>query len=146
MIKRHTTAGLMLAASAILLAGCEANTKVAVRQPAATPAPQAAPLDVREALPLHDNSINYLSLRVDTRPAIDILVQQVQDDLTAGQQDFRTGNADKGRADLDRAVNRILVSGFQAESDPRLSKLFDQIGETLHSYQVASGRVIRGWC
>ncbi len=140
MIKRHTTAGLMLAASAILLAGCEANTKVAVHQPAAAPAPQAPPLDVREALPLHDNSINYLSLRLDERPAIDILVGQVQNDLTAGQQDFRAGNADKGRADLDRAVNRILVSGFQAESDPRLSKLFDQIGETLHTYQVASGQ------
>ena len=140
-MKRHSTIGIMLAASAILLAGCEANTKVAVRPPAAAPAPQAAPpINVREALPLQENPINYVSLRVDTRPAIDILVQQVQKDLNAGQQDFQAGNADKGRADLDRAVNRILLSGFQADSDPRLSKLFDQIGETLHAYQVTSGQ------
>src|SRR5579884_1982298 len=121
MTKRHTTAGILLAASAIMLAGCEANTKVAVRPPAAVPAPQAPAIHVREALPLQDNPINYVSLRVDPRPAIDVLVQQVQNDLSAGQQDFQAGNADKGRADLDRAVNRILVSGFQAESDPRLS-------------------------
>ena len=29
----------------------------------------------------------------------------------------------------------ILASGFQVDSDPRLSDLFDQIGETLHSYE-----------
>jgi membrane-bound lytic murein transglycosylase D len=140
-MKRHSTIGIVLAASAILLAGCEANTKVAVRPPAAVPAPQAAPpINVREALPLQDNPVNYVSLRTDTRPAIDILVQQVQKDLNAGQQDFQAGNGDKGRADLDRAVNRILLSGFQADSDPRLSKLFDQIGETLHAYQVSSGQ------
>ncbi len=38
-------------------------------------------------------------------------------------------------------MNLILLSGFQAESDPRLSKLFDQIGETLHAYQLTSGQV-----
>ena len=126
---------------AVLLAGCEANTKVEVRPPAATPAPQVASINVRQPLPLPDQMVSAVSLRVDPRPAIDILVEQVQKGLLAGQQDFKAGNADKGRADLDGAVNRILVSGFQADSDPRLSKLFDQIGETLHNEQVSSGQV-----
>ena len=82
-----------------------------------------------------------LRSRLDTRPAIDILVDKVQKNLTAGQQEFKAGNTEKGRADLDNAVNLILLSGFQAESDPRLSKLFDQIGETVHAYQVTSGQV-----
>jgi membrane-bound lytic murein transglycosylase D len=139
-MKRHTTVGLMLAASA-LLSGCEANTRVEVRPPAALPAPQAPAINVKEVLPIQNNPIFSTSLRVDPRPAIDVLVDQVQGDLSAGQQDFKVDNGDKGRADLDRAVNRILLSGFQADSDPRLSKLFDQIGETLHASQVTSGEV-----
>jgi membrane-bound lytic murein transglycosylase D len=136
---RHTTVGMMLASSILLLAGCEANTRVEVRPPAALPAPQTPAINVKEVLPLQDNPVFHTSLRVDPRPAIDVLLEQVQNDLTAGQQDFKVGNADKGRSDLDRAVNRILLSGFQADSDPRLSKLFDQIGETLHASQVTSG-------
>jgi membrane-bound lytic murein transglycosylase D len=77
---------------------------------------------------------------LDSRPAIDILVEQVQASLSAGQQEFQSGNPDKGRADLDKAVNLILVSGFQAESDPRLSRLFDQIGEAMHAYPATAGQ------
>ena len=134
------TVGMTAALSALLLVGCEASTKVEVRPPAATPAPQVASLKAREPLPLPDQASSSVSLRVDPRPAIDVLVDQVQKDLTAGQQEFSAGNGEQGRADLDRGVNRILVSGFQAESDPRLSKLFDQIGETLHANQGTSGQ------
>ena len=63
-------------------------------------------------------------------------MEKVQTRLVAGQREFKAGNFEKARADLDDAVNLILLSGFQAESDPRLSKLFDQIGETMHAYQV----------
>jgi peptidoglycan lytic transglycosylase D len=137
---RRTTIGISGALCALLLAGCEANTKVEVRPPAPTPGPQVALVNVREPLPLREQPFSTVSLCVDPRPAIDVLIDQVQKDLFAGQQEFRNGNPDKGRADLDNAINRILVSGFQAESDPRLSKLFDQVGETLHADQVTSGQ------
>jgi len=124
---------------ALLLAGCEGTTtKVQVRPPAAVPAP--APTQVREPLPLPAGQLSAISLRLDPRPAIDILVERVQASLGAGQQDFKSGNPEKGRADLDRAVNLILVSGFQAESDPRLSKLFDQIGEAMHAFPATAGQ------
>jgi len=126
---------------ALLLAGCEGTTtKVQVRPPAAVPAP--APTQVREPLPLPAGQLSAISLRLDPRPAIDILVERVQASLGAGQQDFKSGNPEKGRADLDRAVNLILVSGFQAESDPRLSKLFDQIGEAMHAYPATAGQSV----
>jgi membrane-bound lytic murein transglycosylase D len=139
-MKRQITVSVVLGACGLLLAGCEANTKVEVRPPAAAPAPQVATVNVREPLPVRAQTTPSVSLRLDPRPAIDILVEQVQSDLLAGQRELNTGNTDKGRADLDNAVNRILVSGFQAESDPRLSKLFDQIGEALHADQVATGQ------
>jgi membrane-bound lytic murein transglycosylase D len=118
--------------SAILLAGCEGSTtKVQVRPPAAVPAP--APTEVKQSLPLPDRQLSAVSIRLDTRPSIDVLVAQVQASLNAGQQDFRAGSPDQGRTELDKGVNLILLSGFQAESDPRLSKLFDQIGEAMRA-------------
>jgi membrane-bound lytic murein transglycosylase D len=136
---------VIAASCALLLAGCEQTvSNVRVQPPAATPAPQTALVNVGEPLPVSELPLTALpttSLRLDTRAAIDILVDQVQKTLAAGQQEFKTGNAERGRADLDNAVNLILLSGFQAESDPRLSKLFDQIGETLHAYQLTSGQV-----
>jgi membrane-bound lytic murein transglycosylase D len=126
---------------ALLLAGCEGTTtKVQVRPPAAVPAP--VPTQVRESFPLPAGQLSAVSLRLDPRPAIDVLVEQVQASLGAGQQDFKSGNPEKGRADLDRAVNLILVSGFQAESDPRLSRLFDQIGEAMHAYSATAGQSV----
>src|ERR1700722_18038196 len=67
-MKRYTTVGMMLAASALLLAGCEANTRVEVRPPAALPAPQTPAINVKEVFPLQDNPVFYTSLRVDPRP------------------------------------------------------------------------------
>ena len=126
---------------ALLLSGCEQTvSKVQVRPPAATPAPQMTSVNVREPFPLPEQSVPMVSLTLDPRPAIDILVDNVEKNLLAGQQEFKTGNTEKGRADLDNAVNLILLSGFQAESDSRLSKLFDQIGETMHAYQVSFGQ------
>jgi membrane-bound lytic murein transglycosylase D len=132
---------IVVTGCALLLTGCEQTvSKVQVRPPAATPAPPMSSVNAREPLPLPEQPALTASLRFDPRPAIDILVDKVQRNLLAGQQELKTGNTEKGRAHLDDAVNLILLSGFQAESDPRLSKLFDQIGETMHVYQVSFGQ------
>ena len=138
-MKQRIAKWVILAGSVALLTGCEGTTtKVQVRPPAAVPEP--LPTNAREPLPLADRQLSSISLRLDTRPAIDILVERVQESLSAGQRDFKAGNVEKGRAHLDQAVNSILVSGFQAESDPRLSKLFDQIGEAMHAYPASAGQ------
>jgi len=141
-MKRRTAKWVIVACGALLLAGCEeTSTKVQVRPPAAVPDP-APPTYAQERLPIPDRPLSAVSLRLDPRPAIDILVERVQASLSTGQQDFQSGNPDKGRADLDDAINLILLSGFQAESDPRLSKLFDQIGEAMHALLPAAGQGI----
>jgi membrane-bound lytic murein transglycosylase D len=130
-----------LACATALLAGCEGTTtRVQVRPPAALPAP--APADVKQSLPLPSRELSAYLLRLDTRPAIDVLVERVQASLTAGQQDYQSGHPEKARAELDQGVNLILVSGFQAESDPRLSKLFDQIGEAMHANPATAGQSV----
>lgn len=117
----------------LALPGCDETAKkeVHVQPPAATPKP--APAEVSEPLPLIEAGYPAWFAH-DPRPAMDILVDRVQAGFDAGEKDYQAGHLDKARADFDGAVNLILTSGFQGDSDPRLSKLFDQIGDAVASY------------
>jgi len=131
----RATLWVTLAAGTLLLAGCEetATHQVHVAPPAA--APQQQPQYAREALPFPSTPFPFVSL-ADPRPAVDILVENVQKNFDAGQKEYKAGNLENARADFDRAVNLILSSGLQVDADPRLSDLFDQIGESMHSYEL----------
>jgi membrane-bound lytic murein transglycosylase D len=141
-MKRKATIWVMLAAGGLGLAACNdtAPKEVHVRPPAATPAPASAPAPAnayfREPLPLPKNPPNFATLGGDRRPAMEILVEKVQANFDAGQRDFKAENTAKAQADFDRAVDLILTSGFHEDSDPRLSKLFDEIGDTLHADEL----------
>ncbi len=131
----RATFWVTLAAGTLLLTGCEQTAQqVHVTPPAAAPKPQ--PRYARESLPLPQRSLPFVSLQVDPRPAIDALVENVQKDFDAGQKEYKAGNLENARADFDNAVNLIMSSGFQVDFDPRLSDLFDQIGESMHSYEL----------
>jgi membrane-bound lytic murein transglycosylase D len=125
-----------MAACAVLVAGCDetlSSKQAKVRPPAATP---SGALDLtREPLPF-PQQVAPLSALYDRRPVIDILVDKVQVSFNAAEKEYKAGEFEKARADYDRAVGLIVASGYQSDSDPRLSDLLDQIGETLHSYDV----------
>ncbi len=119
----------------VSLAACNdtvSSKQTKARPPAATPAP--IPEFVREPLPFPEQIPNLAAL-YDTRPQIDVLIDKVQVIFNTAQKEYKSGDFDKAHADYDRAVELLLASGFQVDSDPRLSDLFDQIGETLHSYE-----------
>jgi membrane-bound lytic murein transglycosylase D len=120
----------------LFLAGCEptVSKEIHVQPPAAAPAP--APLEVFQTLPLSRDPAAFAWIIPRPRPAIDVLVEGVQSDFDAGQLEFKAGNLDKAQTDFDRAVDRILKSGFQADADPRLGKLFDQLGDVVHSDEL----------
>ncbi|MFZ3216229.1 MAG: LysM peptidoglycan-binding domain-containing protein [Candidatus Acidiferrales bacterium] len=127
-------AGIVIVGT-LLLAGCEdtvSSKQAKARPPAGTPEP--APELVREALPFPEHPV-VLASPYDTRPDIEILIGQVQVIFNAAQKEYKSGDFDQAHADYDRAVRLIVASGFQVDSDARLSDLFDQIGETLHSYE-----------
>src|SRR5262249_38324042 len=94
-----------------------------------------APESVREPLPLVRQLPNYAALEPLPRPAIDVLVEQVETAYNEGQKYLKSADYEKARAEFDRAVDLIQESGFQVESDPRLSKLFDEIGDATQSYE-----------
>jgi len=131
----------ILVAAALALAGCDESAKnqAKAKAPAAAPAP--VPEYVRETLPLTDRP-TLMALQPMRLPAIDALVAQVQASFDAGQKKYKAGDFDKARVDFDRAVDLILSSGLPVNSDQRLSDLFDQIGETLHSYELNAERSV----
>ena len=141
-MKRWVTISALLAAGTLLMAGCQetGSKQVRVRPPAAAPAPPppVVPANAQQPLPLPGHMASSVSLRPDPRPAIDILVEKVQASFDAGQREYRAGNSEKAAANFNYAVNLILKSGFQVDSDPRLSKLFDQLGERVHSGEFSA--------
>lgn len=129
-----------LAVGALFLTGCEETAKkqVQVRPPANTPAP--APDFLRGDLPFPAHAVDLSSLAPDSGPAIDVLISKVQASFLAAQNEYQAGNSDKAREDFNRAVDLILKSGFQVDSDPRLSDLFDQIGNAIQSYEAEAAK------
>jgi membrane-bound lytic murein transglycosylase D len=123
----------VLAVATMFVAGCEETAKkqVHVQPPAATPAP--TPDYAQQPLPVPQHPVVSDSLSPAARPQMDVLLAKVQASYDAGQSDFKAKNLEKAQADFDRAADLILKSGFAADSDPRLSKLSDEIGEALQS-------------
>jgi membrane-bound lytic murein transglycosylase D len=134
-MKYRATICVTLALGMSLLAGCEETAAKQVRATPPTPTPQPAKQAAIEKLPFPATPYEFVALE-DTRPGIDILVDSVQSTFDAGQKEYKAGNLETARADFDKAVNLILSSGFQVDFDPRLSDLFDQIGESMHSYEL----------
>jgi membrane-bound lytic murein transglycosylase D len=140
-MKKKAAVWALVAVATVLLAGCDdvvSSKQAKAHPPAATPAPP--PDSVREALPFPEKPVYLEPLQYDPRPAIDILVAKVQASYSDGQKKYKAGNFDKARVDFDRAMDLIVQSGFQADFDPRLSDLIDQLGETLHSYELNAER------
>jgi peptidoglycan lytic transglycosylase D len=128
----------LFAVGMLFLTGCEqtATKAVHVQPPAPTPVP--ASQDALQRLPLSSNPANSVWITSRPRPAIDVLVENVQSDYDAGESAYKAGNLDLAQADFDRAVDRILQGGFQADADPRLGKLFDQLSSVVNSDELAA--------
>lgn len=138
-MRARATIWIMLAAGTIFLAGCEqtATKQVKVQAPAATPV--AAPVLPLQALPFPKHTV-YLASLLDSRPAMDILVERVQSSYNDGQSEYKAGNVESARSHFGHAVDLILRSGFQADSDPRLSDLFDRLGDAMQSAEMDASK------
>jgi len=131
--------GLALAAAAATLAavGCNETAKTPVQAQAQAPAPKPTAAAQTLPFPEHAGDAEYLTLlRPESRPAMEVLVEQVQASFAAGQEAYKAGNLDAARDSFDRAEELILASGFSTDADARLAALFNQITETTESYEA----------
>jgi membrane-bound lytic murein transglycosylase D len=136
-MNRRVICGLLAAAGVLFLAGCEETVSSPARAhaPASTPQPAVASAERHQPLPLPVVPRYEFSLLPGPEPAVDILIEKVDAEFDAGQREYQAGNLDQARVHFDRAEELILSSGFQVDSDPQLSKLFDQIGSAMQNYE-----------
>jgi len=135
-MRRKAITWILLTAGAVILAGCEETATKQVRvQPPAQP-PVAATTSIAStfvSLPFIPSPVNPSVQGFYPRPALDVLEDKVEASYEAGKQALKAGNTKAAEADFNHAVDLILQSGFQKDADPRLAKLFDQIGDAVPS-------------
>ena len=125
-------------ALATILAGCEDSVKQGARaHPPASPPLTAA--DRTEKFPLILGA-PVAFLQTERRPAVDVLVDKIEAKYEAGRRDFQAGQPEKARQDFNAAFDLILSSGIPVDSDPRLAKLFDDVVETIHTYELKASQ------
>jgi membrane-bound lytic murein transglycosylase D len=144
----HITAGTVLFAACLL--GCEDTGKKPVQahvpalSPAATAAAQAPP-----ELPLlpvvNPPHRQYVWLLPPIPGGKDYLIQKVQEKLASGEQNFKAGHLEAARKDFDDAIDWMLESGFDPNSDPKLSELFHRVVDTVYAYELQAFRAGDGF-
>jgi membrane-bound lytic murein transglycosylase D len=135
---------------ALATGGCEdaAKNGVQARVPALAPVHATAsqvPATIAE-LPLRKLSPEWLAamaLRVPSPK--DYLIAQVEAKFASGEQNYKAGHLEAARRDFDEAVDWMLTSGYDPNSDPKLSELFHRVVDTVYSYELQAFRAGDGF-
>src|SRR5947199_9538464 len=143
--------GLQIAAGTLLFAagilGCEDAGKKSVQAhvPALASGPQSA--NAKQAaveltpLPiLNPPRRHYVWLLPPVPSGKDYLIQQVQEKFASGEQNFKAGHLEAARKDFDDAVDWMLESGYDPDSDPALSALFHHVVDSVYAYELQAFR------
>jgi membrane-bound lytic murein transglycosylase D len=143
---------------AVGLLGCEDAGKkpVQARVPSRTPAstnagtPQAANAKQAAAelapLPLlNPPRRHYVWLLPPVPSGKDYLIRKVQEKFASGEQNFKAGHLEAARKDFDDAVDWMLESGYDPNSDPKLSELFHHVVDTVYGYELQAFRAGDGF-
>jgi membrane-bound lytic murein transglycosylase D len=142
---------ILLAGAVGILAGCEEAAKrpAHARVPAAAPAPQVAatpraPVEL-PPLPLNATSRPLPLLTQKIPGGKDYLIARVEEKFASGQQNYKAGHLEAARKDFDDAVDWMLESGYDLNSDPKLSELFHRVVDTVYTYELQAFRAGDGF-
>jgi len=76
---------------------------------------------------------------------IDYLIARVKEKFAAGEANYKAGHLAAARRDFDDAIDWMLESGYDPNSDPRLSELFHNVTDTVYTYELQSFRAGDGF-
>jgi membrane-bound lytic murein transglycosylase D len=143
---------VLLAGIACLAAGCEDAGKKSVRvqvpATAKAPAPVAAARGPAELPPLPIRAPGSRPAPILTWPVRDAkeaLIARVEEKFASGQQNYKAGHLEAARKDFDDAVDFMLESGYDPDSDPKLSELFHRVVDTVYTYELQAFRAGDGF-
>src|ERR1700756_3221133 len=139
--------GVLLAA--VCLAGCEEAAKKPVQAKVAAPLPakpqqqQMAPVGMLPLRNLPPQSME--SLMAPVPGGIDYLIARVQEKFASGEANYKAGHLEAARRDFDDAVDWILESGYDPNSNAGLRQLFEQVTDTVYTYELQAFRAGDGF-
>jgi membrane-bound lytic murein transglycosylase D len=143
-----------LAVAAAAFSGCEDTAKkplqarVPTLAPAATLAIQAQRLEL-PALPLTNPSNSSLRAIAVLGPRVpggkEYLISKVEEKFASGEQNYKAGHLEAARRDFDEAVDWMLQSGYDPDSDPKLSEVFHRVVDTVYTYELQAFRAGDGF-
>jgi peptidoglycan lytic transglycosylase D len=148
--------GLVLAALGVFAGGCDDAAKqpvkaynpTAQRKPergaASTATHKEQALAVIPALPLTNPGEKLIAL-VSAPEGKQYLMAKVEAKFLSGEQNFKAGHLEAARKDFDDAVDWLLESGYDPNSDPKLSELFHRVVDTVYSYELQAFRAGDGF-
>jgi membrane-bound lytic murein transglycosylase D len=140
----------LLAALTLAVIGCEDAAKhgVQARVPALVPANSASAqvtVTVGE-LPLRKLSPEWLVALGPRVPSPrEYLIAQVEARFASGEQNYKAGHLEAARRDFDDAVDWLLGSGYDPNSDPKLGELFHRVVDTVYGYELQAFRAGDGF-
>jgi membrane-bound lytic murein transglycosylase D len=147
MNQRLQVAARVLLISAGLL-GCEdaGKKQMQARVPALRPAPTGqGPMEL-PLLPVVNPPHRYYVWLLPPIPGgKDYLIQKVEEKFASGEQNFKAGHLEAARKDFDDAVDWMLESGYDPNSDPRLGELFHRVVDTVYAYELQAFRAGDGF-
>lgn len=112
--------------------------KIAPVQTASQPSPQFA--RTLAPLPLPANPKALALMQTPPPFNLDLLLSYAQWEFDAGQLDYRAGHLAKARQEFDLAVDSLLGSGVEINSDPRLQAMFQRIVAAVSNEEFAAFR------
>ncbi|HLZ51260.1 MAG TPA: transglycosylase SLT domain-containing protein, partial [Candidatus Acidoferrum sp.] len=73
------------------------------------------------------------------------LIAKVEEKFAAGEQEYKAGHLETARRDFDEAVDWILESGYDPNSDAKLGELFHRVVDTVYGYELQAFRAGDGF-
>jgi membrane-bound lytic murein transglycosylase D len=143
------TCGCCLAAASWIGAGCEEGARKPVQ--AHVPALAAQNQPTQAALNLDNLPLRNLQSQpiIDVHPVtpggIEYLIVRVNEKFASGESNYKAGHLAAARRDFDDAVDWMLESGYDPNSDPKLSELFHQVTDTVYTYELQAFRAGDGF-
>jgi membrane-bound lytic murein transglycosylase D len=150
MKRRVAMGAASTAVLAVWLCGCEDAAKKpvhAVRAPASMPSEAQQP-ETRHVdnLPLKKLPPEEMESLLTREPGgINYLIARVKEKFASGQANYQAGHLAAARRDFDDAVDWILESGYDPNSDPKLRELFQQVTDTVYTYELQAFRAGDGF-
>src|ERR1700726_1430998 len=88
---------------------------------------------------------NMIWLTTPVTDARQVLIHRVEEKFAAGEQNYKAGHLEAARKDFDDAVDWMLQSGYDPNSDPQLSELFHRVVDTVYTYELQAFRAGDGF-